>query len=309
MFTFRFDAVQRQACLCLCLLASLISAPVVAQELRYAGVSGIMHNDKFGDGRDRWRSGGAMLSAFFEGPVRSYEFRTRAEVITPWNKTAPGDADRPATGVIGLGAFVHQDRGDWQFKYGGELVLTGSSLLQAQEIFHQAFGFDNAFMVSADRSDVLPGRVFPSLSGEVAREFRLGRIGAIRPFVEAEVGFENFLRVGGDIALNAEGFAQHVSRDPVTGFLVPTKGDARGAGGARNFVSLYLGGDYALVDGANLFAVGSVEPTHTRTRLRAGVIMGNDNAQMFYGVTRLSREFVGQSEQQVLGSVSMSFRF
>lgn len=280
-----------------------------AQGLTFAGHSTLAHNDMLGDGHDRWRTGGYVKALFFRGKHRSYEFRGRLELITPYRLDDGARADRPSTDLIGFGVFAHERYRDINLKYGVEAVLTNTGLLGLQEAFHRIGGFDGGFMTSENSDAEGARRFYVAASAEVSKEFRLGRVGAFRPFVEAEIGFENFLRLGGDIALNASGFSPLVSRDPVTGFLVPTKSDIRKSHSSRAKVSAYLGADISILDGSALFSGSQTQSKHLRNRLRAGVIVGGKMHQFFYGITRLSKEFEGQPEAQYLGSLSYSIRF
>lgn len=280
-----------------------------AQGLTFAGHSTLAHNDMLGDGHDRWRTGGYVKALFFRGTRRSYEFRGRLEGITPYRSGGSAQVERPSTDLIGFGVFAHENYRDINLKYGVEALVTNTGLLGLQEEFHRIGGFEDGFMTS-ENSDAGGARKFyVAASAEVSKEFRLGRVGAIRPYAEAEIGFENFVRFGGDIALNASGFSPLVSRDPVTGFLVPTKSDIRKSHSSRAQVSAYLGADISIMDGSALFSGSQTQSKHLRNRLRAGVIVGGKTHQFFYGITRLSKEFEGQEEAQYLGSLSYSIRF
>ena len=51
------------------------------------------------------------------------------------------------------------------------------------------------------------------------------------------------------------------------------------------------------------------EVEEARYRLRAGVNYAFGSSNIFYGLTHLSEEFVGQPEGQTIGSVSFGFQF
>ena len=300
---------QLLSCLILVTLLCVPTAGARADGLKFAGQSTLSHNDMLGDRHDRWRTGGYTHSFFFSGADRSYELRGRVEWITPFRGDDPSLPDRPSTGVVGVGAFVHQRRGEYSIKYGAEAVMTDSEILKIQDSFHEMAGFDGGYMHDGSDDPMLDRRAYLSGTIEVAREFQLGRIGTIRPFIEAEAGFENFVRIGGDIAVSSSGFASLVSRDPVTGFLVPTKANLRKTHPRRSLVSGYIGADLTLIDGSSLYRGTDTASRHLRNRIRAGVIIGGRRHQFFYGITRLSKEFSGQSEAQYLGSTSFSLRF
>ena len=95
------------------------------------------------------------------------------------------------------------------------------------------------------------------------------------------------------------------SREPITGQRIAGIVDAEASGW-----SFLLGGDVAHVESSIFLPESRGYTVETaRHRLRAGVNYGFGSSNMFYGVTYLSEEFVGQPEGQLVGSLSVDLRF
>jgi hypothetical protein len=279
---------------------------------RVVGVSRLFNNDFLGDGQDRWRSGSYEVSVTFgpqvlDGlprvPFELMQYRFRGEVIAPADlslKTA--FPDRPYAGVIGLGAFTHYERGNYNISYGGELVFVGPStgIGRFQKWAHDALGTQAPNVLS----DQLPDKIYPTIQGEVSRDMPFGG-SLFRPFAEAQVGVESYARVGFDAVFGHNISRNFFVRDPITGHLIT---NVR-ASDARSF-GFVLGGDMAFVGDSKLlpesrgYAVRRVRP-----RARAGFAYEGESAGLFYGLTWLGKEFVGQKDSQVTGSLNVKINF
>ena len=147
-------------------------------------------------------------------------------------------------------------------------------------------------------------KVRPSATLEVGRSYSLGSQAMLRPFGELRGGVETYARVGVELVFGAGRHGDLLVRDPVTGFRYRTAGQApRGA-------SLLLGADIAKVwDSTYLPKDLGYTLTDTRNRLRAGVNWQGDSWSMFYGLTWLGREFVGQSDDQITGAIHVDVSF
>ena len=79
---------------------------------------------------------------------------------------------------------------------------------------------------------------------------------------------------------------------------------------AETGFALSLGGDVARVwDSAYLPEGGAAVLSDTRVRLRAGLHWQGERSSVFYGLTWLGKEFEGQTDGQVLGSMKLHIRF
>ena len=268
-------------------------------------------NDTIGDRQDRWRSGGFAVSAFrgesWSGglPARPFEvmeYRFRGEVMAPDNLNDPAPGDRLYAGTWWLGAHTHFDWRGLDVTAGADIAVTGeqSGIRQLQGAIHE--------LVSMPSMNVGDHQVADGvhLHGtlEVARSLRWDG-GALRPFVEVQAGAETLARAGLDLTIGALGRGGLRSRDPITGQrLEGIVGDTDGGW------SFLLGADVAAVESSVFLPEDrGYEIEDRRHRVRAGVNYGFGNRNLFYGVTYMSEEFVGQDEGQLVGSLSLGLRF
>ena len=147
--------------------------------------------------------------------------------------------------------------------------------------------------------------IHPTLVAETGRSLTLPGSTVLRPFVEAQVGAEDFVRVGGDLMLGGFGDGALMLRDPVTGQRY------QGIPGTRTTGFSYtIGGDVARVfDSIYLPDGGAAVLSDNRSRVRAGVNWQGESSQVFYGVTYLGPEFEAQTQGQFVGSVNLRLRF
>ncbi|MEM7439531.1 MAG: lipid A-modifier LpxR family protein [Pseudomonadota bacterium] len=293
-------------------LAVCLAFPAIAQQERgFLGFSDLFNNDALGDGKDRWRTASYMASItwgeFNDGapavPFALVEYRLRADLITPVNLAgATAFPDRPYAGVIGLGAFTHIKRGQTNISFGGELAFVGPStgLGDLQKALHDALGLQEPIV----RGDQLPNKVYPTVSAEISRELRLGDT-LIRPFFEAQAGIETYARVGVDTLIGRNYSRNFFLRDPVTGHLTTNVRASNTPGWG-----FALGADAAYVSDSKLLPSSrGYQVERTRLRARAGVAYEAKASRLFYGLTYHGKEFQGQSEGQVVGSLSLRFKF
>lgn len=299
-----------------CLLALLVStlalaAPVEAGDRVTLGWGRLFNNDALGDMKDRWRTGGYVVSlvkgrdwsgVYPDRPGEMIEFRLRSEVISPSNLTSPAAGDRRYAGVLSLGVHTHFSFGALESSVGVDLVAIGpmTGISHFQKAVHSVLGLD----VPTVFDDQLGNQVHPTLTAEAARTFHLSDRLSVRPFAEMTAGVETLARIGGDVLIGGVGQRDILLRDVVTGQRYRASSD-----GAQG-LSFALGGDVARVFGsAYLPEDQGYALTDARIRLRAGVNWQGDRSAVFYGVTWLGEEFEGQPEGQLVGSLRVHLRF
>jgi len=299
------------------LIAALAAALIVAQPAGAEGRSTLGYgrlftNDALGDGEDRWRTGSYAFS-MVTGPARwegtlpgsvgqILEYRLRSELIVPESLSAPAPGDRRYVGALSFGLHSHFRRGGTDFSLGGDLVVVGpqTGLSRLQREVHD---WVDATAPAAARNQV-GDNAYPTLLAQAAHPLQLSPRLQARPFAEAQAGAETLLRVGGDLMVGRIGQTNLKLRDVATGHLYhATRSDGPGA-------SLVLGGDVAMVaDSFYLPSSDGYALTDTRTRLRAGVHWEGERASIFYGLTWHGKEFRGQREGQLSGSLRLRLRF
>lgn len=293
--------------------ATLLSlgTPAVSEGRTNIGEGRLFNNDYLGDGKDRWHTGSYTYSNIraldqYSGTEAFgdlIEYRFRAAVIAPSRRSnAPGD--RPYVGTLSVGAHTHFDMSGTQVSLGGDLVAIGpqTGLSDFQLKFHDTFGLDNPPYVDQQ----LANEVFLNAAAAATRRYDLSDTVSLRPFIEAQAGTEDLVRIGGDVVFGTVAQDDLLLRDVVTGQLY------RGTEKAGVFgMSYLLGADLASVFGSRYLPESAgYTVSDTRSRARAGVFwqVGED-VSFFYGATYLSEEFEGQSEGQVIGSLKVNFNF
>ncbi|MGI3186707.1 lipid A-modifier LpxR family protein [Nioella aestuarii] len=275
------------------------------------GQARLFTNDLIGDGRDRWRSGAYGISTV-RGPGWSgqlplrmgeiMEYRFRGEVIAPASISNPAPGDRLYAGVLSVGAHTHFSWSGFEVALGADIVAMGeqTGIRHLQEVVHDTFSLQTSRVESfqVNNGFYLHG------TAEIGREFSFGS-GQVRPFVELQAGVETLARVGLDMTFGGYGQGGLRLRDVTTGNRISAIDSPDDHG-----FSLLLGGDYAWVDSSQyLPSDRGYTPQDTRYRLRAGVNYAFGHSNIFYGLTYLSEEFVGQSEGQTIGSVTVALEF
>lgn len=298
------------------LFAALVAAltvtqPAGAEGRRTLGYGRLFNNDALGDRADRWRTGSYTISMVrgtgwedrLPGTIGEiWEYRLRSELIAPESLSAPAPGDRRYVGALSFGMHTHFRRSGTGFSLGGDLVVVGpqTGLRRFQRQVHDAV---NATAPAAARTQI-GNNAYPTLLVQAAHPLQLFDRVQARPFVEAQAGAESLLRVGGDLILGRIGQTNLKLRDVSTGHLYhATRSDGPGA-------SFVLGGDMAMVaDSFYLPSGDGYELTETRTRLRAGFHWEGERTGFFYGLTWHGKEFKGQREGQVSGSLRLLLKF
>lgn len=294
----------------LALLGLLVgSAQAQAEPARKAlGFGHFLNNDVLGDGKDRWQSGSYTMS-WLRGPgwtgslpgrpFEILEYRLGGAIISPAHGKGT-DRRYVARSMLSLhtpfAAF-----GGTEADLGLGLVWTGpaNGLSDFQKSLHDLL--HGPTPQGADRQ--LPNHLYPMASAELARPVALGRA-ELRPFVEARAGDETLLRLGADLAFGAREPGALWLRDEITGHR-----SIGIAGDPQPGIGFVIGADVAHVFDSAWFPADGVTMEPTRTRLRAGVTTRLAGVGVFYGLTWLSKEFEGQPEAQLLGSLRLRMRF
>ncbi len=296
--------------------AALLAQPVAAQDSAYTyqGVTQIFSNDWYGmpigDRFDRWRTGSYQLSAFWgqdwdgdlpDRPFALIETRVRAEIIAPDNLAVPAADDRLYAPALYFGASTHFERSAFEFSLGADIAILGdqTGLMGLHDSIHQAFGGTPVDLSSF----MIEDGVYFNATAEVGRSFDLGT-SDLRPFVEAQAGVETLVRAGADIRLGNYDSEAFLVRDVVTGQrVVALPGDSVSGW------SFSAGADVAYVHESALLPAQGPDLEETRLRARGAVHYGFGPADLSYGITYLSEEFVSQPEGQLVGTLSLMLRF
>lgn len=299
------------SCLFLATFFALAGHDSHAAERATLGWGRLFTNDALGDMKDRWRTGSYVVSllrgpegtrALPSRPGELLEFRFRSEVIAPANLVGAAPGDRHYAGILAAGLHTHFTRAGLEGSAGVDLVAVGprTGVSRFQSTAHRIVGMERPLVVD----DQLPDRVYPTLTAELGRVFRVSDSASLRPFAEVVAGAETLARVGADVLIGRAGQGDLRLRDVVTG--------QRYAAGARSGTGfgLSLGGDVARVWSSNFLPPDSgPAATGTRTRLRAGLAWNGTRSSVFYGLTWLGKEFEGQPDGQLLGSLRLHVRF
>ena len=291
--------------------AVVAAAPAAFSQDRVTlGFARLFSNDALGDMHDRWRSGFYAVSRFrgerWGGALPDtfgalLEARIRREIIAPRSLTSRM-TDRPYAGVIAPGLYTHFDMAGLQARLGGELVFTGpqTKVGAFQREVHELLGLDTPRVLGTQ----IPNGLHPTANLEIGKDLTLGPV-LLHPFVEAQVGVEDYLRVGGDLILGSFGRGGLFTRDTVSGHRVLGI-----AGLPEPGTSLTIGGDIARVfESVYLPDSGPATLRRDRARLRAGLHWQGEKAAVFYGLSWLGKEFEEQATDQIVGSVRLSLRF
>lgn len=292
----------------------MAASPAVAQDRETLGFGRLFTNDFFGDNEDRWRTGSYSYS-ILRGPTWDgtrptgfgalLEYRLRSEIIAPARLNGSGSNDRAYVGALSAGVHTHFSQGSWDISTGIDLVAVGptTGIANMQDWFHDIVSAPNISDSVIDNQ--VPDAVYPTALAELSYPVALGETATLRPFIEAQYGVENVLRVGADVMIGEVLQGDLWLRDSPTGQLY-TGIESQQAG--TGFV---FGADYAFVDDSVYFpaSFGTVAQEE-RLRARAGIhTRFGGGISYFYGLTYLSEEFEGQPEGQFLGSLKLNFNF
>ena len=274
----------------------------------------LVTNDTFGDFYDRWRTASVNYSvvwgsAWSGRPPEVFgdmvELRLMAEIISPANITAPFPSDRRYAAAWSVGAHTHFAVRQWDVSLGADVVVIGPStgLGSLQRDFHNFLGETPPSQAVLDAQ--IEDAIYPTAVAEVAQTFLVSPAIAARPFIEARAGVEILVRAGVDLELGQIAVGGWRVRDPVTGQRYELI--RASSAGWR----VLMGADIAHVfDSAYLPSNTGPDLRDDRARIRIGVDRtGKNRNHVFFGLTWLGEEFIGQPEAQIVGSVQLSFRF
>ena len=299
------------AILCAGLMAA---APAVAQERETLGYGRIFTNDFFGDNMDRWRSGSYAYSIVrgteWQGrapsaPGAILEYRLQTEIIAPSTLNGAGSNDRAYAGTLSAGLHTHFSNGGADVSLGVDVVAVGpqTGVADMQDWFHDVVSAPN--ISNSVHSNQVADAFYPTALAEVSYSVSIGENASLRPFVQAQYGVENLVRVGADVLMGDTLQNDLWLRDSPSGQLYT------GVESGRAGAGFVLGADYAAIGDSAYFPAGfGTVAEDERFRARAGVHWRfGDKLSYFYGVTYLSEEFVGQTEGQFVGSLKLNFNF
>lgn len=290
--------------------------PVKDAEARreYLGNGRLLVNDLIGDGHDRWRTASYNLSVMrgygWDGQLPNrfgelLEYRFMGELVQPADIVNPAAGDRPYAGAWSFGLHSHyQLKHGTQVSFGGDLVVLGpqTGIDQLQTAIHRLFGM--AEPSPATLAGQIGDKLRPSATLELGHPFAMAGSGNLRPFVEMRAGVETFARIGFDLTFGAMTQGDMFVRDPVTGQRY------RAIKVSPQGTSFVLGADIAKVfDSTFLPSDRGYELTDSRSRARAGFNWQGKKWSVFYGVTWLGREFIGQPDSQVTGAINVNVKF
>lgn len=291
-------------------LALLLPAQALAADRHVIGHGRLFSNDFLGDGQDRWQTGSYVFSQLQGEPERDgrplrfgelLEYRLRFGIIAPSNLVSPDSNDRRYAGIISFGVHSHFDWNGLEISMGTDLVVVGpqTGIARFQAKIHDFLGQPHG-----DYSNQVGNQIYPTVLVEIGREYDLGESVQVRPFVEFQAGVETLLRVGADVTFG-ECRGGVLLRDVTTGQRYVGR---KCQTGPR--IAFTLGADTAKVfDSAFLQSSDGYWLTDTRSRIRAGIRSRVGGGSVFYGVTWLGREFSGQSEGQIVGSINVDLTF
>jgi len=294
------------------LFAAVPAAQAETSANRALGFGHFLDNDLLGDGGDRWQSGSYTLSwlrgAHWDGvlptsPFEIFEYRLSGAVIAPSRLRNPPPGDRRYAGKSEFALHTqYAPAPGLEADLGLGLVWVGPSngISDIQRALHKLLNGPTPTVAD----DQLPDHLYPMASVELARPVSFGSGAELRPFVEARAGDETFLRAGADLAFGNRERGALWLRDAVTGQRYVGIG---GEGAQRT--SFVVGADMAHIFDSGYFPAGGPQAETTRSRVRAGVQTRLGAVGVFYGATWLSKEFVGQPEGQVVGSMRLRMEF
>lgn len=294
---------------------------------------GVLWNDRFGDGKDRYKSGGITQSwvipegrigdaRWFEGHASAFELQVRGYVATPDNTSTGGQpGDRPFAQYVGIGGHLRtigrperiapRTTQSLETRVGLEIGWQGDPLpiFELQDMFH------GSGSVQVNQGNSIDGEFLANLEGRRTLRIHRDMQGAdlqIAPFIQASAGMrETSIRAGADLIYGSDLDGWTWNADPAMGALIP--GGSRPKSGA--YWMVWLGADAGYV-AADAFLDGgfrgngpSVDREDLTARLRAGLLYGYDEFAVGYSFNWLSEEFSQQAEGQIIGAITVKYNF
>ena len=216
-----------------------------------------------------------------------------------------GSEDRAYVGALSAGVHTHFARGGANISAGLDLVAVGpqTGIASVQDEFHDLVSAPN--LSNSVEDNQVANAVYPTALAELSYPIAISERTTLRPYVEAQYGVEDILRVGADVMIGEVLHNDLWLRDSTTGQLY--SGVEQGTAGT----GFIIGADYATIGDSAYFPESfGTEAEEGRFRARAGVHWRfGSGISYFYGLTYLSEEYVGQPEGQFVGSLKLNFNF
>jgi hypothetical protein len=297
------------------LLCLLVFAPMTAraEDQVVLGWGRLFNNDALGDMQDRWHTGSYTVSQMrgtaWRGtlpsrPFELWEIKAEGAIVAPADLIYPAPDDRRYAGVLTFGLHSQFDLQGYETNIGADLVMTGpqTGVSAFQNAIHNALGLTSG---DASYDTQIDNGFYPTISGEIGRNFALGQGVTLRPFASAAAGVETWARIGGDLTIGHFGEGAVMLRDDTTGQRYRAVEGDRVTG-----FSFLAGADLAMVwNSALLPEGGAAVLSDTRDRVRLGMQWQGKTNAVFYGLTYLGPEFDTQPEGQVVGSLNVQLQF
>jgi hypothetical protein len=188
---------------------------------------------------------------------------------------------------------------------GLDLVATGpqTGILDAQRAFHDLVSAPNPSAFVEDNQ--IANGVHPTALVELSYPVTMNPNVTLRPFLEAQYGVEDFVRVGADVLIGQTLLNDLWLRDSTSGQLYA------GVENRQPGFGFVLGADIAAISDSAYFpaSFGTVAQEE-RYRVRGGIHWRqSDRVSYFYGLTYLGEEYEGQDGGQFVGSLKLNFNF
>ena len=301
---------------------------------------GVFWNDRYGDGKDRWKTGGITQSYvfpehifsdgnWFAGRASGLELNLRALVITPDDTSFAGvnSNDRPFAQYAAIGLYLRsitrpgaltpvvavqeEDRIGIEVGWQGDPL----PLFDIQNSLHGVTGTNGNV---GNLSNVIEGGLLVNLEARRTWRFHTdgfghgaGRDLEFAPFVQTSLGMrENSLRAGGDFFIGSALEGRTWGSDLATGAVMA------GASMPRQGFNwtVFFGGDVgyiasdAFLDGGFGENAPSVPRRDIVARARTGLLLEYDRFGLGFSLNWLGREFRGQPDGQMVGAIQMKYR-
>ena len=298
---------------------------------------GVIWNDYFGDGKDRWKTGGLSQSYIFPERIFSarpwfadrasaLELNARAYVMTPDDTSRDtGDPDdRPYAQYAAAGLYLRSiarprrlASGLWrqdELRLGVELGWQGDPLplFDVQNGVHGMTGTGGG---TGRRARELPSEFLANLEARHTWRFHFegeGRDIELAPFAQVSAGMrENSLRLGADILLGTALEGRTWGYEPATGAVIAGAMSPRPTPQTTLFVGADIGfvASDAFLDGGATVDGPSVERELLVPRARAGLLFDYGQLAFAFSLNWLGPEFETQSEGQLIGAFQIKYRF
>lgn len=328
--------------------AFLSALPAVAQDSDGVGntftwlsetqdvlAEGVIWNDRFGDGKDRYKTGGMTQSwllpesifsdqPWIEGHASAIELQGRGFIATPNNTSNPAPGDRPFAQYVGVGAYLRtvseadalnfqttlqtENRVGIEFGYQGEPL----PLFEIQEALHDTMGQGAMGMTAANTLD---SEVLVNVEAKRTYRFHMELAATdleFAPFGQVSIGMrENSARAGADLIVGSSLNARTWNHEPAIGALIPGGSKPRDGVHWMTWVGADIGyvASDAFLDGGFDGNSPSVDRNALTGRARVGIMAEYNNFAASYSLNWLSAEFDRQPDGQVIGAFQVKYRF